>query len=54
MRKMLIMRESAYYEKWRLSQNTGYLIFPKSSSSPNKQILVRAKRVCLLSEKCLL
>ena len=30
------------------------LFFPKSSSSPNKHIFVRTKRVCLLWENCLL
>ena len=29
-------------------------IFPKSSSFPNKHIFVRAKKVCLLWEECLL
>ena len=28
------------------------IYFPKSSFSPNKHIFVRAKRVCLLWEKC--
>ena len=37
---------------YELSQSSWF--FPKSSSSPNKHIFVRAKRVCLLWEKCLL
>ena len=44
-------------KKWVLSDSLlkkyGRFIFPKSSSSQNKHIFVRAKRVCLLSEKCL-
>ena len=45
-------------KKWVLSDSMlkkyKRFIFPKSSSSPNKHIFVRAKKVCLFWELCLL